>query len=515
MVRAGYRKTVLVPALAVLIALGAALAAAATAHANWLTKILQEAGEAGGKADLRGMGALERSAAHVKALPPAPKGQAALAAHATPEGHWTFVNKAGETFTAGTPDEMKRVAATLVPEAAGPEGKLVLYLSEDSAFTWRQHMKDLPKGAELHVVVGRDGYRLVRRSAGGVERFFAEVRPNIVVELSERKVFDEALWQLARPLDKSRIRLLSLEPGGPQTLTSAPRLDPASKRAAVDVVDPYKLPQALSALRGQTALVIGRVEGEFLHFKPASGPERPILIKDLVGAAEARDVNLIVLEASTPRQPGGRNWLWQKVAVSGLEEALNRASLSDFLNALGASRGQLMVTATPQGGSRVLLSATPTGVSGSPLSGALGDWAAGWAKEVAGNMTGHVVTSTIQAHLRSSERQSELDIRLLPFLPAAVQIAYLAAFVAGLFGVAFAWGWWNRIWPPEQRSEYGNAFGYHSARAVKGVAFVLLFLPIAGPFAFLAVLASQALVIVTAPARLLRWLASRRSAPAG
>ena len=55
-------------------------------------------------------------AAHVKALPDQPSG-IALAAQATQEGHWRFVNKAGETFTAGTPEELKRVAAVLLPEA--------------------------------------------------------------------------------------------------------------------------------------------------------------------------------------------------------------------------------------------------------------------------------------------------------------------------------------------------------------------------------------------------------------
>ena len=41
----------------------------------------------------------------------------------------------------------------------------------------------------------------------------------------------------------------------------------------------------------------------------------------------------------TPRQPGGRNWLWQRIAVGGLDDALKRATLGDFLDALGKARG--------------------------------------------------------------------------------------------------------------------------------------------------------------------------------
>ena len=75
-----------------------------------------------------------------------------------------------------------------------------------------------------------------------------------------------------------------------------------------------------------------------LYVQPTSGPERSILMPDLFKAAEEADVNLVVLRAaSTPRQPGGRNWLWQKVEVKGLEQAMQHARFADFLNALGGA----------------------------------------------------------------------------------------------------------------------------------------------------------------------------------
>ena len=131
------------------------------------------------------------------------------------------------------------------------------------------------------------------------------------------------MWQLARPLNKANVRVLALEPGGPPRLASTPRIDPATKRAMVDAIDPASLPAALGSVRGQTVLVTGRVDGRLLYVQPSSGPERSMLLPDLFKAAEEADVNLIVLRtASTPRQPGGRNWLWQKVEVRGLEQAM-------------------------------------------------------------------------------------------------------------------------------------------------------------------------------------------------
>ena len=153
-----------------------------------------------------------------------------------------------------------------------------------------------------------------------------------------------------RPLERASVRVLALEPGGPSTLTSTPRIDAASKRAAVDIIDPASLPAAMGSIRGQTVLVTGRVDGQLLYVKPSSGPEKSLLVRDLLRAADDADVNLVVLQsASTPRQPGGRNWFWQKVEVKGLDEALQRARMADFLNALAGPGRRFAVTATPSG----------------------------------------------------------------------------------------------------------------------------------------------------------------------
>ena len=303
------------------------------AQAGWLSRLAGTA-EHGAAARVARKGAtLDHAAAHLKALPDRPDG-IALAAQATQEGHWRFVNKAGETFTAGTPDELKRVASVLLPEAKA-DAKLSLYVTPDTVFQHRAALKELPKSAELFVVFGDESYRILRRADGASERLFAQVRPNLFIELAERAKFDEALWQLMRPLDRARVRVLALEPGGPSTLTSTPRIDAATNRAAVDIIDPASLPAAMGSIRGQTVLVTGRVDGQLLYVKPSSGPEKSLLVRDLLHAADDADVNLVVLQsASTPRQPGGRNWFWQKVEVKGLDDALQRARMADFLNAL-------------------------------------------------------------------------------------------------------------------------------------------------------------------------------------
>jgi hypothetical protein len=489
--------------------LGALVLAPSIAAADWLGALVGTARRLAAEAPSVSTRALDKVAAHIKGLPPKPDATA-LAAQATPEGHWRFVNKAGETITAGTPEEMRRVASLLVPDAK-PEARLQLYLTEDTVFTRRAALKDLPRGSELHLFAGGESYRIVRRSEGSSERLFAEIRSNLVVELSDAKQFAEAAWQLSRPLNKAHIRVLALEAGGATRLAASPRLDPASKKALIDSIDPGSLAAALGAVRGQTVLITGRIDGELLHFKGANGPERSLLVKDLFKAAAQADVNLIVLHAaSTPRQPGGRNWLWQKVEVKGLEEALQRARVADFYNALAPPNGRFAVTANPAGALRTHVALAPIadlpkGAASRPLSDILGD--------AASSLTGRVITAGVEANIRSAEHQLDVDWRLLASLPANVQIGYFALVLIGLLGTPLARVWWAHLWPPEDPAEYAGRAGYWAACLIRDSLFVAVFLPLTAPLSAPINLGRQAWDAVLGPVRAWRWLTGRNRRP--
>jgi len=500
------RRTAGCPA-ASLVLLVALLLVPTAAQANWLSKVVGAGEQAGSRAARHGAGAIEGVAAHVKALPAKADG-AVLGGQATQEGHWRFVNKAGETFTAGTPDELKRATSVLLPDAKA-DVKLTLYVTEDTIFLYRSGLKDLPKGTELYVVVGTESYRVARRGEGAAERLFAEVRPKLVVEMSDRKAFEEAIWQLARPLNKANVRMLALEPGGPPTLASYPRIDPTSKRALVDTIDPASLPAALGSVRGQTVLVTGRVDGRLLYVQPSSGPEKSLLLPDLFKAAEQADVNLVVLHAATtPRQPGGRNWLWQKVEVKGLEQALQHARVADFYNTLGGPNARLLVSAKAEGRRTSLLVRPASEFAGPVPTGGVGDLFSG----LVSDLTGRVVAAGVQADVRSAERQQELDQRIIPGIPADFQLGYLALIVLGLFGIPVSRAWWRRLWPPEAAGDYAGRGGYWAARIVRAVVFLALFLPLTAPVSAPYAVVRQLWGAATAPVRWWRWLTGRRTA---
>jgi hypothetical protein len=451
--------------------------------------------------------ALESAVRYVRALP-VKADVVALAAQGTQEGHWRFVSRSGEMLTAGTPDEMKRVVSVLYPDARAG-ARPALYVTEDTILRDRVALKTLPAGVELSVVVGEEGYRLVRRGDGAGERWYAEVRPNLMVEVGDRRLFEEAVWQLGRRLDAARVRVLALEPGGPSTLPASPRIDPASRRALVDIIDPASLASAMGGVAGQTLVVVGRIERDLIHVKPPRGPERALAAKDLFQAAAGADVNILVLGAATPRQPGGRNWLWRRIEVQGLEEALRNARMADLLNALGAPGRGLSVVALPLG-RRAMLDLVPAGdASGAAPQRPVGEFFASAVAE----LTGRVAVTSVQASLRSAERQEELDHRLLPGIPSELQIAYGVLAVLGLLGVPVSRLWWQRLWPPEDAGDYAGQTGYWAARATRGAAFALVFLPLTALVSAPCTLGRQVREAVTAPLRLWRRLRRRAAQP--
>jgi hypothetical protein len=481
----------------------AVLAAAVDAHANWLTHILKEAGESGGKAGKLGkfgIEGLDNAAAFVSKLPASANGLP-LAAHVTAEGHWSFVNKAGQTFTAGTADEMTRVVKSLAPDAP-PESRLAIYLSEETVFRESGHIRALPEGSELYVVTGDDAYRLTWRAGQSGDEFLAEVKPNLVAGVTERRMFDEAVYHLGRPLNRSDIRVLGFEPGGPKTLSAVPNFDRVTKTALVDTIDPSAAAHSLAKLRGQTALLSGRVEGDLLHFNPSSGASGSVRISDLSRAAEASDVNLVILQTTGAHQPGWRNWLWQKVEVAGLEEGLQRATFGDFLSAVGAGRGELVVRAQPSTPGRIMLSAMPSGNSAAPLTDQVGSWLS----EITNRALGQVVSEGAQIYARDKERESELERRFVPGIPSWIQYIYIAGVILGLLGFGHSAYWWSTVWPQEQRSEYAGAMGFNLARTVRQGAFLFLFLPVAGIPAFTLRFLENLWYQIKAPIRWWRWL---------
>jgi hypothetical protein len=477
------------------------LVLAAPVSANIFTHILREAGEAGAKTgapSLSHLGPVGKAATHIKGLASAPKG--ALAAHATAEGHWQFINREGQVFTAGTADEMRRVVPTLAPDVvAGGDGQLSLFLSEDSVFQNRAALDGLPKDSNLHVVTDGGSYAVTRAGAGNSTLLKARVKPNIIVDLIDRDLFDETVAYLGRSLNKANIRTIAFEPGAAKYVSSAPKIDAVTKAPLVDHVDLTNLSSAFGSIRGQTALVTGRVVGDKIFFSPTTGPEISRDLDELVSAATRNDVNLVVLHTDGSRQPGGRNWLWQKIELGGMSDATKAVNFGDFLDALAARRGGFHVSAGYEGAGRIHIVAKPFDLG----AGIVAD-SSSVLEQTVSHITGEILTNAAEFHGRDKSSEQEVEARFIPGIPSFIQIPYFVALVVGILSWVTLRGWWQRIWPaPAVAAGIG---GWKPMTIAREIMFFTAFLPVAGMPALLWQVLVQTWHSLTAP---FRWIYHR------
>lgn len=141
------------------------------------------------------------------------------------------------------------------------------------------------------------------------------------------------------------------------------------------------------------------------------------------------------------------------------------------------------------------------------MSRTVGDWI-GWESWI-GEITGNIATQGIQVFARDAAHERELDARIVPGIPSAIQYVYLGSLVAGLLAWQVSFAWWRRSWPPEQRNEYARRIGYYAARCARLLAAVFVFLPLVGFPALLWLGVLQVWGMITAPFRAVRWLWGR------
>ncbi len=437
---------------------------------------------------------LETVAAYINTLPGSDR--YILAAQAEAGGHWRLVNRAGETFSAASTDELTRGLARLLQDAPRRDGApLTLYLTDDSLFRHRDALERLPAALRLKVLVGGEVRDVVPLMRGDSRRHFIRIGNRVLVEAGERAAYAETLRLLARPMSERPVRLLALEPGATTVLAPARRgAGPASGKTrpqpvAYEAVDPDRLRRAFSALGGETVLIVGRIEGERLVYQTGTGAERSLIMSDLTSAAAAHDVDLIVIRSPTARQPGTRNWLWLRNDIAGLEASLAARTLGGMLSGLISDEERSAISLTPGPDGRIRLTAQPLQRVG--RSSAL-DPFLDVVTDLVSGFTGSAQVTSLDAHLTGTARRQELAARLVPGIPAMAQVLYLAGLILALPGLGILRQWWAGVWPPEARGDYGGGFGWIAARAVRGLAFVAVFMPFLGISATLWQLATLA-----------------------
>ncbi len=424
---------------------------------------------------------LDHIHAHISSLKVAP-GRGLIGAAATEVGHWHFVNRSGERFTAADREEIKRGLGLLAPEAAGEPRRLAIYIDTRTLFEHAGQLSALPPMSSMSVISDGRAFPVFAFGNGSLPRKAVEILPNILVETESKAAFDEVRWQLSRPLDRARVRTLALTPGGATAITRTPTIDRPSRLAKPNSIDPAHLADGLSRLTGQYVLVSGRLSGEQLLFNPENGPRSSVSIAILEAKARRHDVNLMIVSASSPRQPGTRSWLWMKSGLSTVDAAVSHRQLGPFLVALA---GDVELLVRPEA-----INARRVGLEVIPMADALkagqesplGGWTGAMSEKLSdlvSDTSGRISVEALRLRLPSRVRQREIDRRILPWLRSDLQIVIGLILLSGVVTLPVQLSWWRSLWPAEIRQEYAGFGGYALAVLARWLGFAIFFLPLA------------------------------------
>lgn len=442
-------------------------AAQAQTWARWLGDLIGYDGR-------RSTEALEGVVRHI-AGSKVESGTVDIAAELTDIGHWRMVNREGEAFTAAGDAEVARGLQTLAPDVQAGRARLHVHVTADTALRRGAPLAAMPTNAEVSLVMGGRRFGVVR-STGQPTR--VAIGREFLVEAGAREVLAEIVRQIERPVDRALVRILALEPGGSTVILRSPSVEPGERRARPDVVDPGHVGRAIGRVSGQVVLVSGRLDEKRLVFKPRSGSEGAMAIAQLAQDAARADVNLVILDTSSPRQPGTRNWLWQRMALWNFDKALGGASLGGFLHVLAGEPEKLVVSGAAMAGGRIDMELRPLSSSGPAPVANLTQVVAGTWADIVSETAGSIATRGLRASLLTVERQREIDRRIVPGIPSMIQAGYLALLGLGLLVLPVVNQWWRRLWARESEVQYAGRAGFAMARLARGIVFATFFLPL-------------------------------------
>ena len=229
--------------------------AAPAAQANWLAKLAARRGGRGGGSEAARFGAvgLERAAAHIERLPADGEGlRARRPRHARGALEVRQPRRRGVHRRHARRIEARRADAAARGRRRRQASRIYLERGHGVRRP-RAAARICPQGASLlrrrrHATAIR--WCAARDAGAGC----AVCRPCAPTSSSSsarrRRCSRRRSPSSSGPLSRASIRTLALEPGGPATLSSSPRLDPQTKTALVDAIDPPTLAGALRSVRG-------------------------------------------------------------------------------------------------------------------------------------------------------------------------------------------------------------------------------------------------------------------------
>lgn len=284
-----------------------------------------------------------------------------------------------------------------------------------------------------------------------------------VTDASELK---NALWHLERPLISSQPNVLQLAKSSDTPLAEKAYGKPSTRGVGLS-----QLVDALDEMKRETVVLSASLRDGVIVHKGESLP-----IYELLAKAEKNDINLVLLDSTEPTKS-------TKALMKRLNEREPNAgwTTAQFFNQFADTKGPAFdLSVHASGNSQSLVQWQPKPVK-TEIPKSTED---SFAEDLTTHLISHAVVRSIQIHHPDEERTSELDARIIPWLPSWIQMYLLVSGFLGLLVLTTTWRTWQRLWTIRKPQKAVSWLLIIVTWPLHKLLFLLLFLPFAGFFCF-------------------------------
>ena len=461
-----------------------------------LSKVASKAGKAGSAGKVAGAGKAVVSVGAMSKLKTV--GTAAVLMEAAPGGGFRFVDELGQAMDATPLSKVAKDTPTVKaprPEVFDEVDKLMenfpdlkkasadrarvkdelaaaIKASPDQApFLKMAHEFKIPKGKPIEVfadvdvltsghpdvlriakqgqlfVFGKNSTKLPVQVLKG-DKLAVEFAPGVKVVAKDSKLFDEAATHLNRLPNLANARHIALS--NDAKMTDLPQV--AFRQDGVPVVggmSPDTIETSFSIIRGQSAILSGKVEDGYLLYKTGLTKTGRVSLDRLRKAASDANVDLTILDSGAKQAKVG--------SLSKMSGKLASAKTNADVFAAITPKGQEMVIEAAQDvRGRVQISATATKpVLVNSLEGAhrVAETTTSLTADIADYLLMRSVVQGVKAvyvYTNDEDRTRELNSRLIPGVNSWIPIIAIANLFLGLISSIAGWRFWRRVWPMPQ-----------------------------------------------------------------
>ena len=391
-----------------------------------------------------------------------------LSVDVAPDGSLNLLAEEGQSWPVRSIEDYRHLKSRIIKNRVDPEGKktgeIRLYVTEHQLFD--------PAGNELLKKI--DGLHLIRKNLQLPIKWVENQQPYWLVSINDKlelaltspAALNEGLWRLGKGINLANMRLVSFS-SDYQGLPSSSQMGLENSLPELTVINPATLQASFSALRHQTLVITGKSVTDGLEVNTGSGKVLKLALSELKAEAIKQDINLVVLETSTPAQLGAQSLPWNKqVRSTELEQAFSAKTYGEFLTAFGQYDKPLSLHFDG-------VHDNFTSFRTLPAHPAPGNY-------IGTEVLAHSLFHALKIQARSEAYQQELDRRIITFIPSWVHAVYILNIIFGFLASTTSIRIWRKFLPLKNRNDDSSWLSFTFNRIGRIILFIFIFLGLFG-----------------------------------